>query len=165
MELIVFDLDGTLLNRDSQISEFTRETLRLLAQRGIAYTVATGRALHGAQDILAGHNFTLPQIFKNGAMIWLPERETYTRKYVLSEREIERVLAAFLAQEVAPLYIRWNRTTAMRYTTCPLAVMWKKSGSMNSKGEACPPRCCLNYPIGRRLPISAPWVRAALLRR
>jgi len=102
MELIVFDLDGTLLNRDSQISEFTRETLRLLAQRGIAYTVATGRALHGAQDILAGHNFTLPQIFKNGAMIWLPERETYTRKYVLSEREIERVLAAFLAQEVAP---------------------------------------------------------------
>ena len=50
MELIVFDLDGTLLNRQSQISAFTRDTLRGLAERGIAYTVATGRALHGAVD-------------------------------------------------------------------------------------------------------------------
>ena len=47
MELIVFDLDGTLLNQDSAISDYTSETLRLLAEHDIAYTVATGRTLHG----------------------------------------------------------------------------------------------------------------------
>ena len=34
MELVVFDLDGTLLNRDSKISEYTSETLRLLELHG-----------------------------------------------------------------------------------------------------------------------------------
>ena len=48
MELVVFDLDGTLLNRESEISDYTSETLRLLSERDIAYTVATGRTLHGA---------------------------------------------------------------------------------------------------------------------
>jgi Cof subfamily protein (haloacid dehalogenase superfamily) len=102
MELIVFDLDGTLLNRESQITEYTRETLALLAQRNIAYTVATGRALHGCRDILAGHNFKLPQIFKNGAMIWLPQERAYSRKHLLTPDEIEQVLKAFLALGVAP---------------------------------------------------------------
>ena len=46
MDLIVFDLDGTLLNRHSALSDGTRDTLKRLADRGIAYTVATGRTLH-----------------------------------------------------------------------------------------------------------------------
>ncbi len=45
VELIVFDLDGTLLNQESAISDYTSETLKLLAEHEIAYTVATGRAL------------------------------------------------------------------------------------------------------------------------
>ena len=53
MELIVFDLDGTLLNRQSAISDYTCETLKLLSKREIAYTVATGRTLHGARAILS----------------------------------------------------------------------------------------------------------------
>ena len=55
MELIVFDLDGTLLDGASEISPYTRETLAMLAERGIAYTVATGRTLHGARELLKEH--------------------------------------------------------------------------------------------------------------
>ena len=60
VELIVFDLDGTLLNQESVISDYTSETLKLLAEHDIAYTVATGRTLHGARAILEGHQFRLP---------------------------------------------------------------------------------------------------------
>lgn len=42
MNLIFFDLDGTLLNSASEISPFTKETLALLDGKNIAYTVATG---------------------------------------------------------------------------------------------------------------------------
>jgi len=50
MYLICFDLDGTLLNKSSLISPFTRETLALLSKNGISYTVATGRTMLSAQD-------------------------------------------------------------------------------------------------------------------
>ena len=69
-DLILFDLDGTLLNGNSVVSPRTAETLRLLTERGIAYTVATGRMRQGSRELLAAHGFQLPQIFKNGVMTW-----------------------------------------------------------------------------------------------
>ena len=102
MELFVFDLDGTLLNANSEISEYTRQTLHLLSEQGVLYTVATGRALHGARDILAGHPFTLPQAYKNGVMIWSPATEGYSHHTHLSLEEIRHVVEAMLSQGVAP---------------------------------------------------------------
>ncbi|QIB67053.1 HAD family hydrolase [Kineobactrum salinum] len=102
MELVVFDLDGTLLDSGSRISPYTRDTLRLLAQRGIAYTVATGRTLHAARDILHGHGFQLPQIYKNGVMIWCPQATSYSHTRFLTQTEIQHVLEAVMAQQLTP---------------------------------------------------------------
>ena len=102
MELVVFDLDGTLLNRDSVISEYTRETLRLLDERDIAYTVATGRTLHGARAILEGHSFQLPQAYKNGVMIWHPDSKRISSGATLTPDELNSVVRACLGQGVTP---------------------------------------------------------------
>jgi Cof subfamily protein (haloacid dehalogenase superfamily) len=102
MELIVFDLDGTLLDRSATISPYTRDTLRRLTQRGIAYTVATGRNLHGARSILDGHGFHLPQVYKNGVMIWNPRNEDFSHTKFLTLAEIEHVLEVILQQRVTP---------------------------------------------------------------
>lgn len=102
MELIVFDLDGTLLNRHSEVSAHTRKTLKQLSRRGIAYTVATGRTLHAARDLLQGHGFTLPHIYKNGVMIWRPGDDHYSHSNLLSNAEIRQVVEAFMAQGVTP---------------------------------------------------------------
>ena len=110
MELVVFDLDGTLLNRDSLISDYTRETLVLLRERNIAYTVATGRTLHASRKLLEGQNFTMPHIYKNGVMIWHPKEEYYSQKYLLTEREVSRVLAAFIEQQVTPFIFTLERS-------------------------------------------------------
>jgi len=48
MTLVVFDMDRTLLNAQSQISGYTQETLRLMRQADIDYTIATGRTLQAA---------------------------------------------------------------------------------------------------------------------
>ena len=53
MELIVFDLDGTLLNRQSVISDYTIETLKLLSKREIAYTAATSVIGHHHEEGIA----------------------------------------------------------------------------------------------------------------
>lgn len=102
MELVVFDLDGTLLNRESEISDFTSETLRLLTENDIAYTVATGRTLHGARAILDGHSFPLPQAYKNGVMIWHPETQNYSSGATLTPAELDNVVSACLAQRLTP---------------------------------------------------------------
>lgn len=102
MDLIVFDLDGTLLDASSRISDYTRETLSRLSDRGILYTVATGRALHASREILHGHGFRLPQAYKNGVLIWNPDREDYTQHNFLTLSEIQHVLEAVLAQGVTP---------------------------------------------------------------
>lgn len=102
MELIVFDLDGTLLNRQGTISDFTRDTLSALSDRKIAYTVATGRTLHASRELLEGHGFALPQVYKNGVMIWNPADDQYSHRNFLTLREVEHVLEAVLAQDVTP---------------------------------------------------------------
>lgn len=102
MELIVFDLDGTLLNRKSAISDYTSETLKLLSKREIAYTVATGRTLHGARAILEGHRFDLPQAYKNGVMIWHPEQRRFSSTAILTASEMENVVRACISQQVTP---------------------------------------------------------------
>lgn len=102
MDLVVFDLDGTLLNRDSAISDFTRETLTLLAQNNVAYTVATGRTLHASRDILAGHGFVLPHVYKNGVVIWHPDAEHFSHHNVLSPDEMQHVVAACADNDITP---------------------------------------------------------------
>lgn len=102
MELIVFDLDGTLLDSRSEVSRHTRETLRRLRERDIAYTVATGRTLHAARDLLEGHGFHLPHIYKNGVMTWRPEHDSFSHCALLTLDEIEEVLTAFASVDVSP---------------------------------------------------------------
>ena len=102
MDLIVFDLDGTLLNASSEISSYTQETLERLSARGIAYTVATGRALHASRSILRGHGFRLPQAYKNGVLIWNPTEEDYSHHNFLTLPEIQHVVEAVMRQKVTP---------------------------------------------------------------
>ena len=102
MDLIVFDLDGTLLDASSEISPYTQETLARLADKGILYTVATGRTLHASLEVLQSHPFKLPQAFKNGVVIWNPEHEHYSHHNYLSLSEIQHVLTAIISQGITP---------------------------------------------------------------
>ena len=95
MTLVVFDLDGTLLDKSSKISSYTADTLAMMRQRGIRYTVATGRTLQAAAAPLKDHHFTLPLILKNGAIIWCPNEERYSHHHLLTREEVWHVLAAF----------------------------------------------------------------------
>ena len=109
MELVVFDLDGTLLNRESVISDYTSETLRLLTERDIAYTVATGRTLHGARAILEGHPFQLPQAYKNGVMIWHPQTRQLSSGATLTSQEVDSVVNACLTHGLTPFVFTLDR--------------------------------------------------------
>ncbi|MCY4357939.1 MAG: HAD family hydrolase [Gammaproteobacteria bacterium] len=102
MKLVVFDLDGTLLNASSVVSAFTGETLALLRQSGIHYTVATGRTLQAALGPIRDHRFSQPHILKNGTIIWCPQRKNYSHSLLLTQQEVWHVMTAMTMQEITP---------------------------------------------------------------
>ncbi|MCZ2722834.1 HAD family hydrolase [Marinomonas sp. 15G1-11] len=102
MELVVFDLDGTLLNRQQSLSPFTCETLNKLQAAGIAYTIATGRTRLAAMPCIQNHDFSSVQIFKNGIEEWNPKTLSYRHRNLLSRLDIEETLAFFEAEGVTP---------------------------------------------------------------
>jgi len=102
MDLVVFDLDGTLLNSSSEISPFTKETLQLLSDKNIAYTVATGRTMLSAQSIINGHGFELPQIYNNGVIMWDPRSQQLKIENILDTTEAAYIVNVAHKQGITP---------------------------------------------------------------
>lgn len=94
-ELLVFDLDGTLVNERERISELTRFALQQLDQLGVNWTVATGRMPHGvplgARDTLAGLALRHPQAYKNGVLIWDLQQDVHFNHFPMAPDELAQV--------------------------------------------------------------------------
>ncbi len=102
MDLIFFDLDGTLLNKSSVLTRFTRDTLNLLTEKGVAHTVATGRTMMSAKRVIGDYQFELPHIYSNGVTIWDPRDNGLTLENLLSHSEVEQVIECALRNGLAP---------------------------------------------------------------
>ena len=66
---VISDLDGTLLNENHQINDFTIETVKKVVEKGIKFYIATGRSYFGAKEIMDKINLKIPLITSNGARI------------------------------------------------------------------------------------------------
>jgi len=92
VKLIVFDLDGTLLNNQNQIGQDTIELVKKLRTMGVRFSFATGR-LHSA---IVTHAQTLdihtPLISLDGCLIRsFPEHKTLFEFYI-PKRYVKRAL-------------------------------------------------------------------------
>lgn len=68
--LFVSDLDGTLLTKNECVSAYSVEHINSLIDRGLPFTFATARSVHGAKGALQGLKIQLPAVFYNGALIY-----------------------------------------------------------------------------------------------
>jgi len=68
--IYISDLDGTLLQKNARLSEFSRASIISLLNKGISFTVATARSLTSTREILGDIPFTLPVICSNGGSIY-----------------------------------------------------------------------------------------------
>ncbi|MDQ0170386.1 Cof-type HAD-IIB family hydrolase [Paenibacillus tundrae] len=69
MKLFATDLDGTLLNRDSQISPENAAAIHRAQQEGLRVTIATGRVYSDVVNISLEGGIKTPVIGSNGATI------------------------------------------------------------------------------------------------
>ena len=70
MELFVTDLDGTLINKDRQVTKKSEEIINELIKSGMNFTVATARTPATAVEILQNLDLKLPVALMNGVLIY-----------------------------------------------------------------------------------------------
>ncbi len=70
MKLVAIDLDGTLLSKDSTISEENVKAIHKAQQQGHVITIATGRSLHDTKRILQNAGLECPMVTGNGAVVF-----------------------------------------------------------------------------------------------
>ena len=69
IRLIATDLDGTLLGPSSDLTERTVRAVRMVRERGIAFTICTGRSFYELEDLPKILGLDTPVICRNGAEI------------------------------------------------------------------------------------------------
>jgi Cof subfamily protein (haloacid dehalogenase superfamily) len=68
-KLMAVDIDGTLLNSNSELTAHTQETIIKAVDKGLIFTIATGRPIIGVQPLGEQLGFDMPFITYNGAMV------------------------------------------------------------------------------------------------
>lgn len=71
--LYVTDLDGTLLNKQSRISENSLNIINTLIEKGTLFTYATARSLTSALPVTQGLSTNIPIVAYNGTFIVNPQ--------------------------------------------------------------------------------------------
>lgn len=91
--LYVTDLDGTLLNSNDRISQYSIQTINGLVAKGMQFTYATARSLVSASVVAKGLSTTIPVIAYNGAMIIHPDTGEVIASLSFTEEEAGYVSA------------------------------------------------------------------------
>ena len=70
IKLIVIDLDGTLLNSKSELSERNEKAIKAAIEAGIQVVLATGKTRHSALNIIERLELNTPGIYVQGLTIY-----------------------------------------------------------------------------------------------
>ena len=89
------DLDGTLLQPDSRLSDRTVGMLNRAIAEGKMFTIATARTPATVAAILDGVDMRLPAVVMTGAALWNPATGHYSRREYLDSEAVKRLLGIY----------------------------------------------------------------------
>lgn len=101
--LYVTDLDGTLLNTQDRVSEYSSRIINGLVEQGMLFTYATARSLSSSTIVAAGISTKIPVIVYNGAFILKPDTREILYSVGFSVEERTVVQERLAAQGISPL--------------------------------------------------------------
>lgn len=101
--LYVTDLDGTLLNTEERVSDYSIATINRLVQNGMLFTYATARSLVSASAVTKGLSANIPVIAYNGALIIHPATGKVLSSLSFTQEEREAVREFLTGQQIFPM--------------------------------------------------------------
>jgi Cof subfamily protein (haloacid dehalogenase superfamily) len=92
INLVVFDVDGTLLNDKGEIGERTKQLVKDLKKQGVLFSFASGR-LHSALTPIAEElNILVPLISLDGTVIKSNINKEYVYRSFLKEKQVKKAI-------------------------------------------------------------------------
>jgi Cof subfamily protein (haloacid dehalogenase superfamily) len=88
--LYITDLDGTLLDANVEVSQFTVDTLNQLIEGGMNFSVATARTSETIPIILRNVNINLPVIIMNGVAVYDLANKSFLQKHPINNDSLVR---------------------------------------------------------------------------
>lgn len=105
--LYVSDLDGTLLDRDSWLSDETIAILNELIDSGnVNFTIATARTPATVVEIMEPLKLRLPLVVMNGAATWDNEARRFVSASTMNAETVRKVCGIFEDYGLRPLVYR-----------------------------------------------------------
>lgn len=101
-KLYVSDLDGTLLNHDSVVSERSARLLGELNDDGVLFTVATARTPATVDPLMRSSRLRLPAIVMTGASMWDMSRRRYISPSLLERGDADTAVDTCLGHGLHP---------------------------------------------------------------
>ncbi|MGV8905428.1 MAG: HAD-IIB family hydrolase [Acetobacterium sp.] len=98
--LFVTDLDGTLLNSQNEISNYSQIKLNKMINHGALISVTTNRSIATLLPIFEGVAFNLPIIIMNGAALYDLKKNTYLQCKSIDYSTAQEVLNVFKNQRL-----------------------------------------------------------------
>ena len=85
IRLIVFDVDGTLINDDKNLGLKTISVLQELQRHGVTISFATGKTFPSVEELVKALNIKVPIILSNGALVQRPNREMVFSEFLAGD--------------------------------------------------------------------------------
>lgn len=100
--LYVSDLDGTLLNDSTRVSDESARIITDITQRGGMVTVATARTPATVEMLLADTRIDVPAIVMTGASLWDRSTRRYVDPTLLPASEAAKAVDIFIKNGLEP---------------------------------------------------------------
>ena len=99
--LYISDLDGTLLNKNKEVSEFTKSVLNTFIDEGGNFSIATARTAASASKILSGLNINTPIVLMNGAVIYDLCKNIYLKTEIIFRKTAQGIIEILKENEIS----------------------------------------------------------------
>lgn len=91
-KLMAVDIDGTLLDSSGNVTDNTRNTIRRGVEKGLVFTIATGRPIQGVEYLNKILDLDVPFITYNGAMVVMGKSKEIIYEQKLSSRDAKDIV-------------------------------------------------------------------------
>jgi len=99
--LYISDLDGTLLDRNGQLSEYSADALNRLVADGCNFSVATARGTLSTNVVMTGVDLNIPIALFNGVMLYDMRQNKYLEVNYLKPKAVGEIIGALRANGVS----------------------------------------------------------------
>jgi HAD superfamily hydrolase (TIGR01484 family) len=101
--LYISDLDGTLLDNEGNLTDFTKKAIRQFIEYGGKFTIASARSIFTAGNFIEQLGIEVPVILRNGAFIYDPKTRKAMDSKLMSGNELIDVMEFFSMRNVHPI--------------------------------------------------------------